>query len=91
MVGGIQFNLPKYIIPLFIILILKIVHIILSDYNKFLKSKKKSNNSSFIDVYWRIISLFFYLFQNKFYLNHIEENINNNDDSFSSYKVRKFF
>ena len=34
---------------------------------------------------------FFYLFQNKFYLNHIEENINNNDDSFSSYKVRKFF
>ena len=59
MVGGIQFNLPKYIIPLFIILILKIVHSILSDYNKFLKSKKKSNNSSFIDVYWRIISLFF--------------------------------
>ena len=59
MVGGIQFNLPKYIIPLFIILTLNIVHTILSDYNKFLKSKKKSNNSSFIDVYWRIISLFF--------------------------------
>ena len=34
---------------------------------------------------------FFYLFQNKFYLNHIEENINNNDDSFSSYTVKKFF
>ena len=77
MVCFIQFNLPKYMIPLNIILALNIVHTILSDFTKFGTKKKNPITLPLLMFIGESLVYFFYLFQNKYYLNHIEENTNN--------------
>ncbi len=90
MVCFIQLNLPKYIIPLFIILVLNTVHTLLQI--KFNQRKKVKNPITFPLLMFIGESLvyFIYLFQNKYYLNHIKGITNIDDKTFSNNKNRIF-
>ena len=86
----IQFNLPKYMIPLNIILALNTVHSILSDFTKFGTKKKNPITLPLLMFIGESLVYFFYLFQNKYYLNHIKRITNIDNETFLNNKNRIF-
>ena len=84
----IQFNLPKYAVPIILILILNSVHEILSGISEFGNSMKNPFTLPLLMFIGQSLVYFFYFYQKKYYLNNIERNIN--DKTFSNYNDENF-